>query len=288
MWHLGAKCCCNWCLNCNWSLGICYASIWCINYLWSSCVNSWGVYIHHWCCLNSLNGLISLNRLNLSLISLNSWHCGLNNGGCWLGNCCSCNCSTFNSLACSHFLFNSMLNSFLLSWILNFFFNSLLWDIVSLSLVANFWNIFNLMVNDLVFSYIFIYWNSNSFFKLIIFSYYLFIRNIFKSAFPSNNLTKFRSNGCSLKQNSLSYWLNIRLCTSNSSFYNNWLALNWRRASCTCDYLTISLDCCTYKLCSMNRRCNYWLLLNSTDNWLLYCVNGVDCLSWGAKNCCGW
>ena len=248
----------------------------------------------HWCSLDSLH---SLHRhcLLISLVRLDSWNCRLNNCSCWLGNCCSCNCSAFNSLASSHFLLNSMFNSFFLSWILDFFFNSLLWNVVSLSLIANFWNIFYLMINNLVFSDVFIYWNSNSLFKLVIFSNYLFIRNIFKSAFSSHNLTKLRSNSCSLKQNSLSYWFNIRLSTHHSSFNNNWLALYWWRTASTSDYLTshssshcwkLNLlwsirsgicwlcNCCAYHLSSLNRTGHH--------NWLLYGINSVDHMSWRA------
>ena len=228
-WHL-----CHWHL-CHWHLCHWYHLHLCHWHLlhWHLCIccrHKWSSYYLLW--------ILSRHCLLISLVRLDSWNCRLNNCSCWLGNCCSCNCSTFNSLASSHFLLNSMLNSFFLSWVLDFFFNSLLWNVVSLSLIANFWNIFYLMVNNLVFSDVFIYWNSNSLFKLVIFSYYLLIRNIFKSAFSSHNLTKFRSNSCSLKQNSLSYWFNIRLSTHHSSFNNNWLALYWWRAASTSDYLT--------------------------------------------------
>ena len=141
--------------------------------------------IHYWCCLNSLH---SLHRYS-----------GLNEGSRWLSNSGSCNSSTFNYLTSSHFLFNSVFDSFFLSGVLNFLFNSLSWKIVSLGLVGNFRDVFNLVVNNLVFSDVFINGNSNSLFKLIVFSDYLFVRHVFESAFSFHNLAQLRSNLCSLK-----------------------------------------------------------------------------------------
>jgi len=107
---------------------------------------------------------------------------GLNNSVNWLNLCNRISNSdfSFKFLTGSHFLFNSMLNPFLLNSILNFLFDSLLGDIISLSLIANFGYIFDLMVNYLILCYIFVNWNSYFFLKLVIFSHNLLIWNILK------------------------------------------------------------------------------------------------------------
>jgi len=92
-----------------------------------------------------------------------------------------------------------MLNSFFLCLVLHFLFNSLLRNVVSLGLVADFRNIFNLMVNDLILSDVLINWYPDSFFKSVVFCNYLLIRHIFESAFTFHYLTVLGSDLSSLE-----------------------------------------------------------------------------------------
>ena len=145
-----------------------------------------------------------------------------------------------------------MFYSLLLGLILNFLFNSLIWNIICFSLISNFRMIFNLMINNLILCNIFINRNSNFFLNFIILCYYLFIRYIFKTTFAFDNLTVLWLYLSTLKQYCLFYWFYLGLNSCYNTFYYNWLSLDWCWANTLVFHILRN-----YLICL----CLYWYLL---------------------------
>ena len=205
-------------------------------------------------------------RKSLNLLKRLNWRCWLNYSSRLLLNSGSNSNSAFNPLTLPHFLSKSMFNSFFLGLILYFFFYSLWRFVISFCLISNFRMVFNLMINNLVFSDVFINWNSDFFFKLIILSHNLFIRHILKFALAFLNLTIFWPDLSSLKKYCLFLRCNIWLCSCDYSLNNNRLPLNRRRASSnSCDFA-----------CSLM---NYWGCWSLDYCWCCLLMNNWGCWS---------
>ena len=137
-----------------------------------------------------------------------------------------------------------MFNSLKLALIHNFFFLPLIWPVVSFSLIGDLWVVFDLMVNHLVFSDIFIDGDSDSFFHLVVFSDHLFVGNIFEFAFSLLDLAVFRPDLSALKKHCLLNWLNVRLCSSDYSLDDDWLSLDRWGASASNNLCRSSNNLC--------------------------------------------